>query len=40
MPGEKQNEIKAKLDGMSAIPEGFGFNHEQTWQRLDGQLNR
>lgn len=40
MLGEKQNEIKAKLDGMSTVPEDFGFNHEQTWRRLNEQLNR
>jgi hypothetical protein len=40
MPGEKQNEIKAKLDGMSTLPEEFCFNPEQTWRRLNEQLNR
>jgi hypothetical protein len=40
MPGEKQNEIKTKLDGMNTIPREFCFNHEKIWQRVDEQLNR
>jgi hypothetical protein len=40
MPGAKQNDIKAKLDGMNQVPEGCLFNSEETWQKLEAKLQK
>src|SRR4026207_2054978 len=34
----KQNEIKKKLDELKEIPEGFRFDAESTWQKLETKL--
>jgi hypothetical protein len=39
MPGEKQNEISNKLNGMNSIPQGFRFDSDQTWQKLDAEMH-
>ncbi len=38
MPGEKQNRIKQKLEQLSAVPNGFRFNEEHTWQAMEPKL--
>lgn len=38
MPGDKQNNINEKLDGLNKLPEGFAFNKDATWQKLEEKL--
>jgi hypothetical protein len=35
----KQNIIREKLNELDEIPEGFGFDQEETWQRLEMRMD-
>jgi hypothetical protein len=39
MPGEKQNEIKNRLEAMNEVPEGFQFDRAGTWLKLQPALS-
>jgi hypothetical protein len=38
MPGDKQNNITERLGGLHKLPEGFAFNKDATWQKLEEKL--
>jgi hypothetical protein len=40
MPAEKQNNISDKLNAMRGLPEGFSFQPERIWNRLEPQLKK
>jgi hypothetical protein len=38
MPGEKQNEIKRKLENLSEVPRDFRFRSDAVWRKMEGGL--
>jgi hypothetical protein len=40
MRAGKQNDIKTKLDELAELPEGFHFNQEAVWQKMEPSLDK
>jgi hypothetical protein len=40
MPAEKQNNISEKFEAMRSLPEGYNFQPEAVWGRLEPQLKK
>lgn len=40
MPAEKQDNISGKLDAMRRLPEGYSFQAEKVWHKLEPQLKK